>query len=361
VSTKVTGWVWDQDLLIQRKAVLLWLAERATDNGVCFPGQAEIRQKTGLSESMVRRHLHWLASDGTDDGEPRRPLLRIVERPVTRDRHTSNVYVIRVPWALAVDVVRELGEVKHMPAAALKGVGRTGAPQGDGWHGCTPVGSTGAPQVAGTGAREEPSLPDRHRNHTPLPPTSAQQHRVSVTTTELYSVGAQDAISERDLAIEADRLVEALYRGLGVGIGGLTRSILARERSIALQLVAAGATSAEAEAYAHEMASVPNRLAPIDLRSFERERSTWTARQGRAAASSRRYVDRTGQGIDDTIQETNVATPESLGPPEPSRASTVPSPPERTPSSSQERPVGNVGSPADWTAALRHRLEGGRS
>jgi hypothetical protein len=46
MSTKVTGWVWDQDLLIQRSAVLLWPAERATDNGVCFPGQAEIRQKT---------------------------------------------------------------------------------------------------------------------------------------------------------------------------------------------------------------------------------------------------------------------------------------------------------------------------
>jgi len=58
MSSKVSGWVWDQDIPVQCKCVLLWLAERATDNGVCFPGQDEIRRKTGLSESMVRRYLH---------------------------------------------------------------------------------------------------------------------------------------------------------------------------------------------------------------------------------------------------------------------------------------------------------------
>jgi hypothetical protein len=191
----------------------------------------------------------------------------------------------------------------------------------------------------------------------PLP----QQQQGAVATTEPRSVGTGDATSETALAIQADKLFEAFYQGLGVGTGGLTRSILARERSIARQLVAVGTTSAEAEAYAHEMASVPNRLAPIDLRNFERERSTWTARQGRAAASSRRYVDRTGQGIDDTTHETNVATPESLGPPpEPSRVPALPSPSEPAPSS-QERPVCNLRSPTDWTAALRHRLVGEQS
>ena len=37
MSAKVQGWAWDQDVLVQRKAILLWLANRATDNGVCFP------------------------------------------------------------------------------------------------------------------------------------------------------------------------------------------------------------------------------------------------------------------------------------------------------------------------------------
>jgi len=72
VSAKVQGWAWDQEVLVQRKAILLWLANRATASGVCFPGLAEIRLKTGLSESMVRRHLHWLASDW-DDGQPKTP------------------------------------------------------------------------------------------------------------------------------------------------------------------------------------------------------------------------------------------------------------------------------------------------
>jgi hypothetical protein len=371
MSTKVTGWVWDQDLLIQRKAVLLWLAERATDNGVCFPGQAEVRRKTGLGEKMVRRHLHWLASDHDDAGRPKQPLLTIVERRVDADRNTSNVYVLHVPWARPDQVARELNELKHVPRSALHALQQEGV--ADDPHAPTATTGGGHPRpqwrssknpMGVTGDGEEPSPPDRHRNHTPLPPTSQQQLQqqgVGVATPESGSAGERDVTTETDVAIEADRLIEAFYKGLGVGTGGLTRSILARERSIARQLIEAGTTSAEAEAYAHEMASVPNRLAPIDLRSFERERSTWTARQGRAATSSRRYVDRTGQGIDDSDHEPDVAPPESvtLGP-EVRGASALPFPPAPAPSS-LDGPVGNVRSPADWSAALRRRLEGEQS
>lgn len=102
MSAKVQGWVWDLvDLLPQRRLVLVWLANRATDNGVCFPGQAEVRRKTGLGEKMVRRHLHWLASDVDDDGNPKAPLMTIVERRIDAERNTSNVYVLHVPWAQA--------------------------------------------------------------------------------------------------------------------------------------------------------------------------------------------------------------------------------------------------------------------
>jgi hypothetical protein len=37
VSAKVQGWVWDLDLSAQPKLLLLWLANRATNAGVCFP------------------------------------------------------------------------------------------------------------------------------------------------------------------------------------------------------------------------------------------------------------------------------------------------------------------------------------
>ncbi len=177
MSTKVTGWVWDQDLLVQRKAVLLWLAERATDNGVCFPGQAEVRRKTGLGEKMVRRHLHWLASDHDDAGRPKRPLLTIVERRVDADRNTSNVYVLHVPWALPDQVARELDELKHVPSEALRTLRKEGvtddpqSPRSEEGRGHRrPPWRSPTTLMRVVGGREEPSPPDRHRNRTPLPP-----------------------------------------------------------------------------------------------------------------------------------------------------------------------------------------------
>jgi hypothetical protein len=47
----------------------------------------------------VRRYLHGLASNRDDDGKPKRPLVRIIQRPVDSERNTSNVYVLLVPWA----------------------------------------------------------------------------------------------------------------------------------------------------------------------------------------------------------------------------------------------------------------------
>jgi hypothetical protein len=64
-----------------------------------------------------------------------------------------------------------------------------------------------------------------------------------------------------------------------------------RDLVIARQLVAVGATAAEAEAYAVETSGLEGRLAPVDLRSFERERAGWLVRHRR---HQRRYIDRTG-------------------------------------------------------------------
>ena len=68
VSAKVQGWVWELDLPAQPKLVLLWLANRATDSGVCFPTKRELGKHTGLSERMVRYHLRWLAAHRNDQG-----------------------------------------------------------------------------------------------------------------------------------------------------------------------------------------------------------------------------------------------------------------------------------------------------
>ena len=83
--------------------ILLWLAERATDTGVCFPASARSDRRTGLSERMVRYYLHWLAGDH-DDEASQGPSCGS-SSAVAGDRNTSNVYVLRVPWA-GPEVVR---------------------------------------------------------------------------------------------------------------------------------------------------------------------------------------------------------------------------------------------------------------
>jgi len=141
MSDKVRAWVWELDLPPARKLVMLWLAGRATDNGVAFPGEREIRDKTGLGERMVRYHLQGLTADELDrpDTNPG-PLLVRIERPIRAGRNTSNVYVLRVPWAEPTAVRRDLEELKPIPQAALNDV-------------LTGVGveSTGCPQVKGGG------------------------------------------------------------------------------------------------------------------------------------------------------------------------------------------------------------------
>jgi hypothetical protein len=79
-------------------------------------------------------------------------------------------------------------------------------------------------------------------------------------------------------------------------VDAATPTIRRRELTIAHQLVEAGATAAEAEAYARDVRAVPGRIAPVDLRSYERERLSWLARDRRTGTGVAQLVDRTGQG-----------------------------------------------------------------
>jgi hypothetical protein len=93
----------------------------------------------------------------------------------------------------------------------------------------------------------------------------------------------------------AEDLLAAFYRGLGTDLAALTPTLRRRELAIAVQLVAVGATPAEAEAYAREASAMPGRIAAVDLRAFERERASWLARRRRSVATGPRLIDRTGQ------------------------------------------------------------------
>lgn len=296
MSAKVQGWVWDLDLAAQPKLLLLWLANRATDAGVCFPTKRELGKRTGLSERMVRYHLDGLARERDDGGEPRAPLLSIIERRVAADRNTSNVYVICVPWAVPEAVRAELNELKHIPNKSLKGVGTTGCTQGGGDDGLHPVGTTGCTQVGDTGCTENRSPVRSHRITPPIPPEDDQQQQgVVVASAERVDTAGTERRADPDQDDAAEELANAFYGGLGAGPEGVTAAIRRRDVAIARQLLAAGATAAQAEAYAREISAASGRIAPVDLRSFERERLGWLARRRGGDVSQRRLVDRSGQ------------------------------------------------------------------
>ena len=73
-------------------------------------------------------------------------------------------------------------------------------------------------------------------------------------------------------------MAEAFYRGLGADAADVTLPLRRRDLAIARDLVAVGATHLEAEAFARDMNGKSMRIAPVDLRSFERERLGWQAR-----------------------------------------------------------------------------------
>jgi hypothetical protein len=283
MSDKVQGWAWDLDLQPARKLVLLWLAGRATDNGVAFPGEREIRERTGLGERMVRYHLQWLASDREDSGQPKRPLVIRVEGRIASQRNTSNVYILAVPWQEPNAVRRDLEELQHVTKAAIDRA----------LSALRQVGATDCPEVGAAGCRQESSPGKRHRN-TPQPPKGAQQQGKDGRAEHERAAVPTAPSTGSDAAAQA--LVAAFYHGLGVPVDAATPTIRRRELTIAHQLVEAGATPAESEAYAREARATTGRIAPVDLRSFERERLSWLSR-ARGGGGVPRLVDRTGQGV----------------------------------------------------------------
>jgi hypothetical protein len=202
-----------------------------------------------------------------------------------------------VPWQEQAAVRRDLEELQHVTntavSRALAQVGATGCPQGSGGNGLPPVGAADCPEVGAMGCREELSRRKGHRN-TPRPPIAAQQQGKGREAQDQRGSAPPAASTTGDASAQA--LMAGFYRGLGMPVDAATPAIRRRELVIAHQLVAAGATPAEAESYAREARAAAGRIAPIDLRSYERERLSWLARRAAPPGSERRLVDRTGQG-----------------------------------------------------------------
>jgi hypothetical protein len=153
-----------------------------------------------------------------------------------------------------------------------------------------------------SGGREEPGHRNRHPDRPVSPPTPAlseelHKQRQGMSNHEAVSTGPPDTSDQSEAA--AFMLVDAFYRGLGAAPAATTTSIRRRDLVIARQLVAVGATAEEAEAYARDMISKGGRMAPVDLRSFERERLGWRAqRRGQQTHQNGLRVV-TGTGLSD--------------------------------------------------------------
>jgi hypothetical protein len=71
MSVKAMSWAFEQRLSGNEKCVLLALADRARDDGVCWPGQEETARKAFVSVRTVSRILGKLEAEGYLSRQPR--------------------------------------------------------------------------------------------------------------------------------------------------------------------------------------------------------------------------------------------------------------------------------------------------
>jgi hypothetical protein len=63
MSIRVMTMVWDSDVQAPERFTLLALADRADEEGKCWPSVRWLSRKCQTSERTIRRHLAWLESE----------------------------------------------------------------------------------------------------------------------------------------------------------------------------------------------------------------------------------------------------------------------------------------------------------
>lgn len=97
MSIKLMSRAWEMDIPTSQKMILLALADRANDEGECWPGQEELARKGNMSPRSVVNHIDWLEDHG---------LLK-VERRQKGNTRQSNRYTVTLD-----SFVREGGVTK---------------------------------------------------------------------------------------------------------------------------------------------------------------------------------------------------------------------------------------------------------
>lgn len=89
MSIKAMNWVWEIRLQPAVKLVLLKLADRANDDGECWPGQASIAAACDMSERSVMRHIASMERAG---------ILTVGRRKGEDGRQDTNLYALNFSW-----------------------------------------------------------------------------------------------------------------------------------------------------------------------------------------------------------------------------------------------------------------------
>jgi Helix-turn-helix domain len=261
--------------------VLLAIADFADDEGLAFPSIGTLARKARLSPRQVQRVLAELVAAGE------------LEIEHGHGRHGSHLYRVTIGTRVGGSTTprQNVAPDTMSPPCARPCRARV-----------TPVSREGVTPASPEPSLREPPGPTTPRSPRAAPPRQQQGAREEDdedgTPARIEPAGRgpdppPPSSMKSEPAVMA--LAAALYGALGSDLDDLTGALRRRELAIAEQLVAVGATAAEAEAYAREARAQPGRVAPIDVRAFERERLSWKARRGGQSAAGPRRVDRTGQ------------------------------------------------------------------
>jgi DNA-binding transcriptional MocR family regulator len=110
MSVRVSTWAWQQPLVGADKLVLLALADQANDAGSCWPGQATLAKKCGISERTLQSRLAKLESGGYIARE---------RRHRSDGPRTSDLYTLALPADFAAGP-SDQAQVSHRPPAKTR-------------------------------------------------------------------------------------------------------------------------------------------------------------------------------------------------------------------------------------------------
>lgn len=93
MSSRAMAWAWSQEIKSGPKFVLIALADRADESGICWPGLNWIHAKTGMSVGAVSDNINRLKKI---------KLLKVVNRKRNDGSKTSNLYSLCIPNTFAL-------------------------------------------------------------------------------------------------------------------------------------------------------------------------------------------------------------------------------------------------------------------